>query len=73
MSPQYAYQLRKYAEGKCIRCGNQLAVVALYCEACRRKRNVYQREWNRKRLGLKSRYLRAESYEYGAAPGETHE
>ena len=62
MSPQHQYQLPHKSTGLCYECSRPVAHGALFCELHRRKRNVENRERQRKRLKRKIRCYKAESY-----------
>ena len=65
MSRQRQYQLRHKSAGLCRACSRPVAHGALFCELHRRKRNLKNREWARKRFKRKIRYHNAESYKFG--------
>ena len=64
MSRQRKYQLRHKRVGLCCDCSRPVASGTLFCELHRRKRNVENREWQRKRFKRKIRYRNAESYRF---------
>ena len=60
---QQRWQQRKIKAGRCARCGKKRdGTNKHYCDACRLKSNVRQREWQREKKGLVKRYRGAESY-----------
>jgi hypothetical protein len=62
MSRQRKYQLRHMRAGLCHDCSRPASSGTLFCELHRRKRNLENREWQRKRFRRKIRYFKAESY-----------
>ena len=58
------YQLRHKRVGLCCDGSRPVASGTLFCELHRRKRNVENREWQRKRFKRKIRYRNAESYRF---------
>jgi hypothetical protein len=64
MSRQRKYQLRHKLTGLCSYCSRPAASGTLFCELHRRKRNLENREKQRKRFKRKIRYLKAESYRF---------
>ena len=64
MSRQRKYQLRHKRAGLCSDCSRPAASGTLFCELHRRKRNLENREQQRKRFKRKLRYLKAESYRF---------
>ena len=69
MSRQRQYQLRHKSAGLCYHCSRPVAHGTLFCELHRRKRNLENRERQRKRFKRKIRYHKAESYKFkGAKP-----
>lgn len=54
-------ELQRRTQGLCVRCSAP-ARRGSYCETCRRKQNLYQRERKRRVNGAKRRYKGAESY-----------
>ena len=64
MSRQRKYQLRHKRAGLCCNCSRPVASGTLFCELHRRKRNLENRERQRKRFRRKLRYLKAESYRF---------
>ena len=64
MSRQRKYQLRHKRAGLCGECSRPAASGTLFCELHRRKRNLENRERQRKRFKRKLRYLKAESYTF---------
>ena len=64
MSRQVRYQLRHQRAGLCHECSRPAASGFLFCELHRRKRNLENREKQRKRFKRKIRYLKAESYRF---------
>ena len=63
-SRQRRYQLRHMRAGLCYECSRPTASGTLFCELHRRKRNLENRERQRKRFRRKIRYLKAESYRF---------
>jgi hypothetical protein len=63
-SRQRKYQLRHKRMGLCADCSRPIASGTLFCELHRRKRNLENRERQRKRFRRKIRYLKAESYKF---------
>ena len=61
---QRKYQLRHERAGLCCECSRPAAGGTLFCELHRKKRNLENREKQRKRLKRKIRYLKAESYRF---------
>jgi len=61
VSRQRIWQLRKYAEGKCVICGAG-ATTAQHCDAHAQQARVLSRETARNRLGCKRRNLNSRSY-----------
>src|SRR6266481_8895868 len=66
-SRQRKYQLRHKHAGLCYNCSHPIASGTLFCELHRRKRNLENRERQRKRFRRKIRYLKAESYRFRGA------
>jgi DNA-binding CsgD family transcriptional regulator len=64
MSRQRKYQLRHQRAGLCCECSRPAASGTLFCELHRRKRNLENREKQRKSFKRKIRYLKAESYKF---------
>jgi hypothetical protein len=64
MSRQRKYQLRHKRAGLCCDCSHPAASGTLFCELHRRKRNLENREKQRKTFKRKIRYLKAESYRF---------
>ena len=64
MSRQRKYQLRHKRAGLCCACSRPAASGTLFCELHRRKRNLENRERQRKRSRRRIRYLNAESYRF---------
>jgi hypothetical protein len=64
MSRQVCYQLRHKRAGLCHDCSRPRVSGGLFCEVHRRKRNLENREKQRKRFKRKIRYLKAESYRF---------
>ena len=64
VSRQRKYQLRHRRAGLCCACSRPAASGTLFCELHRRKRNLENRERQRKRCRRKIRYLNAESYRF---------
>ena len=64
MSRQREYQMRHMCTGLCYECSRPAINGGLFCEMHRRKRNLRNREWQRRRFKRKSRYLNAESYKF---------
>ena len=64
MSRQRQYQLRHKRAGLCYECSRPVAHGTLFCELHRRKRNLQNREKQRKRFKRKIRYYKAESYKF---------
>jgi hypothetical protein len=64
MSRQRKYQLRHKRAGLCSHCSRPAASDTLFCQLHRRKRNLENREKQRKRFKRKIRYLKAESYKF---------
>jgi len=64
MSRQRKYQLRHKRAGLCCECSRPAASGTLFCELHRRKRNLENREKQRKSFKRKIRYLKAESYKF---------
>lgn len=56
-------EFQRRTQGLCVRCAAP-NLRGSYCEICRRKQNLYQRERKRRVLGFKRRYRNAESYGY---------
>ena len=71
MSRQRKYQLRHIRAGLCYDCSRPVSSGTLFCELHRRKRNLENREKQRKTFKRKIRYLKAESYRFtGSNPYE---
>ena len=68
-SRQRKYQLRHKRAGLCVDCSRPAASGTLFCELHRRKRNLENRERQRKRSRRKIRYLKAESYTFAGSKG----
>jgi len=69
MSRQRRYQLRHKRAGLCYDCSRSVVNGGLFCEVHRRKRNLGNREWQRRTFKRKIRYQRAESYKFrGSKP-----
>jgi hypothetical protein len=64
MSRQRKYQLRHERAGLCYDCSRPVASGTLFCELHRRKRNLGNRERQRKIFTRKIRYRKAESYKF---------
>jgi hypothetical protein len=64
MSRQRKYQLRHKRAGLCCYCSRPAASGTLFCDVHRRKRNLENREKQRKTFKRKIRYLKAESYRF---------
>jgi hypothetical protein len=64
MSRQRKYQLRHKRAGLCCDCSRAAASGTLFCELHRQKRNLENREKQRKRFKRKIRYFKAESYRF---------
>jgi len=64
MSRQRQYQFRHKRAGLCYECSRPVAHGTLFCELHRRKRNLENREKQRKRFKRKIRYYKAESYKF---------
>ena len=64
MSRQRKYQLRHKRTGLCYDCSRPVASGTLFCELHRRKRNLENRERQRKLFRRKIRYRKAESYRF---------
>ena len=64
MPRQRHYQLRHRRAGLCHDCSRPVANGGLFCEVHRRKRNLKNREWQRRRFKWKTRYRKAESYKF---------
>jgi hypothetical protein len=73
MSRQRKYQLRHKRAGLCLACSRSVASGTLFCELHRRKRNLENRERQRKRFKRKIRYHKAESYKFRGSKGYEHE
>jgi hypothetical protein len=67
ISRQRQYQLRHERAGLCYACSHPVANGGLFCELHRRKRNLRNREWQRRRFKRKIRYQKAESYKLEGA------
>lgn len=63
-SRQRYYQLRHKRAGLCHDCSRPVAIGASFCEVHRRKRNLKNREWQRRKFKWKARYRKAESYKF---------
>jgi len=63
-SRQRKYQLRHKRVGLCYDCSRPVANGTVFCELHRRKRNLENRERQRKRFKRKIRYRKAESYQF---------
>ncbi len=63
-SRQRKYQLRHKRVGLCYDCSRPVASDTVFCELHRRKRNLENREKQRKRFKRKIRYRKAESYQF---------
>jgi hypothetical protein len=63
-SRQRKYQLRHKRAGLCYECSRPIASGSVFCELHRRKRNLENRERQRKRFKRKIRYRKAESYRF---------
>jgi hypothetical protein len=66
-SRQRKYQLRHKRAGLCCACSRPAASGTLFCELHRRKRNLTNREKQRKLFRRKIRYLKAESYKFAGS------
>jgi|SRR5215475_4422667 len=64
MSRQRKYQLRHKRAGLCYDCSRLIASGTVFCELHRRKRNLENRERQRKIFARKIRYRKAESYNF---------
>jgi len=64
ISRQRKYQLRHIRAGLCYDCSRPVASGTVFCELHRRKRNLENRERQRKRFRRRIRYLNAESYKF---------
>jgi hypothetical protein len=73
MSRQRQYQLRHKRAGLCYHCGRPAANGTLFCELHRRKRNLENRERQRKRFKQKRRYRKAESYKFSGSKAYEYE
>jgi hypothetical protein len=73
MSRQRQYQLRHKRAGLCYDCSRPVAHGTLFCELHRRKRNLENRERQRKRFKRKIRYHKAESYKFRGSKTYEHE
>jgi hypothetical protein len=73
MSRQRQYQLRHKSAGLCYDCSRPAAHGTLFCEVHRRKRNLENRERQRKRFNRKIRYQKAESYKFKGSKAYEHE
>ena len=73
MSRQRQYQLRHISAGLCYECSRPVAHGTLFCELHRRKRNLENRERQRKRFKRKIRYHKAESYKFRGSKAYEHE
>jgi len=73
ISRQRQYQLRHKRAGLCYECSRPAAHGALFCELHRRKRNLENRERQRKRFKRKIRYHKAESYKFRGSKAYEHE
>ncbi len=73
MSRQRQYQLRHKSAGLCLCCSRPVAHGTLFCELHRRKRNLVNRERQRKRFKRKIRYHKAESYKFRRSKAYEHE
>src|SRR6266498_4437730 len=72
MSRQRKYQLRHKRAGLCCDCSRPVAHGTLFCELHRRKRNLENRERQRKRFKRKIRYHKAESYKFRGSKAYEH-
>ena len=72
MSRQRQYQLRHKSAGLCLYCSGPVAQGTLFCELHRRKRNLENRERQRKRFKRKIRYHKAESYKFRKSKAYEH-
>ncbi len=73
MSRQRQYQLRHKRAGLCYDCSRPVAHGTVFCELHRRKRNLENRERQRKRFKRKIRYHKAESYKFRGCKAYEHE
>jgi len=64
MSRQRKYQLRHKRAGLCYECSRPATSGTFFCELHRRKRNLENRERQRKIFRRKIRYREAESYRF---------
>lgn len=64
MSRQRRYQLRHRRAGLCLECSRPAVSDGSFCEVHRRKRNLKNREWQRRKFKRKARYRKAESYKF---------
>jgi hypothetical protein len=64
MSRQRRYQLRHRRAGLCHECSRPVLSSGLFCEVHRWKRNLKNREWQRRKFKRKVRYRKAESYRF---------
>jgi hypothetical protein len=64
MSRQRKFQLLHKRAGLCYDCSRPVTSGTLFCEVHRRKRNLENRERQRKRFSRTIRYLNAESYRF---------
>lgn len=64
MSRQRRYQLRHKRAGLCHECSRPAFNGSVFCEVHRRKRNLKNREWQRRKFMRKTRYWKAESYSF---------
>lgn len=69
MSRQRNYQLRHKRAGLCHECSRPAASGTTFCELHRRKRNVENREIQRKKFKRRIRYRNAESYRFTGSNG----
>jgi hypothetical protein len=73
MSRQRKYQLRHKRAGLCCDCSRPAASGTLFCELHRRKRNLENRERQRKRFKQERRYRKAESYKFSGGKAYEYE
>ena len=71
MSRQRRYQLRHRRAGLCLACSRPVVSGGSFCEVHRRKRNLKNREWQRRKFTRKARYRKAESYNSKQARNST--
>jgi hypothetical protein len=64
MSRQCYYQLRHSHADLCRQCSRPVVNSGSFCEVHRQKRNLKNREWQRKKLKRRMRYWKAESYKF---------